>query len=250
MDALPSTPQPIWCIFTLAWHLFCRSFTKIYPLSLIGASIVVTPFLAWCFLYSVSQSELYAVSRLWIVGITALVIVIYFYLLIYKRMIAFINGERVWLVGMCGSIFSYIWSAYIGLATQMFLIFLGFTLIIPGFYLCVAYAFFFPLLVLQNQRAWPTLKSSLYLVRGHWWRTAAVIVPSLVILLGTAYIFNNFITFGWEQLGAPTDTIVLSMVLLVCASLISSIFFPLYAAIVLVQLQDLQVRALLDEAEE
>ena len=245
MNRLPLEPQPIWRIFMLAWRLFLNSFSCVYPLAFMGSAIVVGPFLLWLVLSQhVGQIQIYEIERLWFVQMSIAILVIYFSLVIYKRLLVFITGERVWLPGIFINAFARLLRAYVGLIIEMVMVCFGFILFFPGFYLLVSYAFFLPLLILKNERSWPTLKYSFTLVQGHWWRTALVVVLPMVVLVGTGYMMNLFTLGIWEGLGLPMDSMALPLITLTLSCLIASLFSPLYFAIILVQLQNLFCRRL------
>ena len=218
-----------------------------YPLAFAGATLIAGPFLLWPVLAPpVDKSQLYTVEHLWFVQLAIAVVAIYFYLVLYKRLMVFITGEKVWLPGIFINAFARLVRAYVGLIISVIIICLGFILFFPGFYFLVSYAFFIPLLVLKDKRAWPTLKESFNLVRGHWWRTALVVIPPIIIFTGTGYMANFFVMTLWNSAGLSMD-VALPLTTLTLSCFITALFSPLYFSIVVVQLQDLFCRQV-DEA--
>ncbi|MHA7840786.1 MAG: hypothetical protein ACX932_02865 [Gammaproteobacteria bacterium] len=242
-NRLPLKSQPIWRIFMLAWQLFCNSFSCVYPLAFIGAALIVGPFLLWLALSDhVRQTQIYQAEHVWFVQMAIAIFIIYSYLVIYKRMFVFISGERVWLPAIFINAFARLWRAYAGLMIEVMIVCFSFILFFPGFYFLVAYSFFFPLLILKNERSWPTLKRSFNLVQGHWWRTATVVIPPMLVLIGTGYMANFFTLVIWEAFGLSMNSVALPLTTLSLTVFLGSLFSPLYFAIILVQMQDLFCR--------
>lgn len=242
-NRLPLEPQPIWRVFMLAWQLFCKSFSCVYPLAFMGAAIITVPFLLWPALFHpVGQAQIYAVEHLWFVQMGIAVVVVYFYLVLYKRLMVFITGERVWLPGIFINAFSRLLRAYVGLIIAIAMVFFGFILFFPGFYFLVSYTFFIPLLVLKDERSWPTLKRSFNLVQGHWWRTALVVIPPMLVFVGTGYMANIFVLAIWEGFGLSMDSTALPLTTLTLSCFVTSVLSPLYFSIIVVQMQNLFCR--------
>lgn len=248
MYPLPTNPQPFWRIFFLAWELFYGSFSCIYPLAFVGLLMIVGPFLLWPILVNhVQQAQIYGVERLWFVQLGIVILVIYFHLVLYKRLILFIRGDRVWLPSIFINALSCLWRAYVGLIIGFIVVCLGLVLFFPGIYLLISYSFFFPLLIMTKERSWRVLKLSFELVYGHWSRTACVLTPSALVLMGTGYMANFFVRVFWEFFKLPINSFALPLATLTWTCFISSLIFPLYFSIILVQMQDLLCRQVQDD---
>jgi hypothetical protein len=96
--------------------------------------------------------------------------------------------------------------------------------------------FYLPLILTENKHIFEALGKSAGLVWGHWWRTFSIqIVPWCFYLL-TLYILkslfhmNLFHTSGFTLAEVSTDIIILAF------------FIPWFAATLLVQLNDLELR--------
>ena len=108
-------------------------------------------------------------------------------------------------------------------------------LIIPGLFLIVHLAFWWPALVLDRYAAFASLKASSALARGRWWRAVAGL--SLVV---AAYSVTATVE---TMLDAWPDTLVLNVIALVLACLMAVAVPILSCCAAVVTYHDLKIRA-------
>jgi hypothetical protein len=123
-------------------------------------------------------------------------------------------------------------------------------LVVPGILLGLSLYFYLPLIVVDNMGILAALESSHRLVWGNWWRTATVVaVPMFIIMafygiLGlVAGITGVGIAVGGGgeaevQRSLETYTLISEL----AATLFSAFIGPLFAALLLVQRHDLELR--------
>lgn len=119
-------------------------------------------------------------------------------------------------------------------------------LLIPGIILMLSMVFYMPLIVCENEGIISSLKVSHGLVWGNWWRTMAVFLAPIfvymVVYMGAVMIAG--IAFGSAAaMGDPSGAAAtVNLAVNVITVLISIFIYPFFAAIMLVQLNDLKLR--------
>jgi membrane-anchored glycerophosphoryl diester phosphodiesterase (GDPDase) len=114
-------------------------------------------------------------------------------------------------------------------------------LVIPGLYLLVALWMAMPLLILEGSGPIDAMKSSLRLVRGNWWRTLAMLLVMIAIYF-VFIVLGIFIVAMAVQLERGADIAVVTATSTVFAISLGAFIGPLFAAVMLAVLGDLQVR--------
>jgi hypothetical protein len=115
-------------------------------------------------------------------------------------------------------------------------------------YLFIAMYFYLPIIVIEHQGIWASLRKSVRLVWKNWWRTFFVqMTPWLIYficLLLLKYIVNlNISLFYIKTEQIPT---LLSLCVQI---LVFALFLPWIASTLMIQLRDLELRRNLEEAE-
>ena len=109
-------------------------------------------------------------------------------------------------------------------------------LVIPGLILSLSLAFFAYLLILENEGAYQSLKSSHKLVWGNWWRTATVfMVPGIVIMI--VFVLIGIIAGATGSLDQEFG------IFDVITNLFAAIYMPYFYCLAYVQYRDLKLRA-------
>jgi len=106
-------------------------------------------------------------------------------------------------------------------------------LVIPGLILSLSLAFFAYLLILENEGAYQSLKSSHKLVWGNWWRTATVFMVVIMIVFVLIGIIAGA-TGSLDQEFGIFDVIT---------NLFAAIYMPYFYCLAYVQYRDLKLRA-------
>ncbi len=134
----------------------------------------------------------------------------------------------------------------------------GFLLVIPGVFIMVSALYFYNIVMLENGGIWGSLKGSLLLVWGHWFRTAAVFFSAMFIyiicsvliaslLAGLTFVLQwVLIHLGVDQLRAAQMTNNIAMVGILFGP---AILVPLPACFMVMQFRDLQLRKKADALE-
>lgn len=272
----PATcPQTYIQLLARSFNLYIHAFKRTFIFSLLFAVVIFTPRLMSIFLNQPIQSILnISLSHPY----QLLLIVIYlaslwFFAAIYWRIhcvainrhesfvedfktaakkILYLVGAAfiiflityllTWMIILCHWVliyFSVPQQKTIASSTMIFL-----TLFIPSFiafYVATLFIFYFPLIVLENDRIFMALKQSLILVWGNVWRTfSCQITPwifFLVALIIVKMIFKisvyvYFISF--DQMPS-LSVVILQLIML-------AIFVPWSISAMIVQLQDLELR--------
>lgn len=114
-------------------------------------------------------------------------------------------------------------------------------LIIPGIWLYGALAVSVPALVIERAGPVASLNRSRRLVRGSWWRTAAVILVAMVIM-GFGQALISGILIG-AALASSSPSLLFAVAIMVLAAIVSSILLqPFVAAVATVLYYDLRIR--------
>jgi hypothetical protein len=114
-------------------------------------------------------------------------------------------------------------------------------LVIPGLYLLVALWMALPLLILEGSGPIAAMQSSLRLVRGNWWRAFAMLLVMIAIYF-VFIVLGIFIVAMAVQLERGADIAVVTATSTVFAISLGAFIGPLFAAVMLAVLGDLQVR--------
>ena len=138
-----------------------------------------------------------------------------------RIVLAFIIAPLIWLPSLLIPLYVFtqigMTAGFISLILPVFLGLLLGTL----FILCV------PLIMLDNQTAWRSLKKSASLVWGHWWKTSiifgSVFIPMMICILTMQAIIPSLFLFT------------------LLAGAISMIIFPLIDCLILVQFNNLKL---------
>lgn len=108
-------------------------------------------------------------------------------------------------------------------------------------YLFLAFFFYLPLIVVENKGVVSSLKRSFNLVWGQWWRTAKIqIIPwvaYLIVLILIRYFIHINVSIFFVQASE-----VYSWLATCIQILVFTLFTPWFAAVMLVQLRDLELR--------
>ena len=120
--------------------------------------------------------------------------------------------------------------------------------LVPGIFLGVSLVFCQPIIVLGQEGIGGALKSSFRLVWGNWWRTFAVfLVFSMAVM--AVFMIMGFL-FGFAVVPHENPEAASSLLLSLVGIVTSAVMTPLFSALVLVQLNDLNLRRRDQEREK
>jgi hypothetical protein len=114
-------------------------------------------------------------------------------------------------------------------------------LVVPGVYIGIALLVTVPALVLENQGPIEAMKLSLHLMKGNWWRTFAIFLVSLVIVL-VFYILGGIFAGIVAQFERGADIAVLTATSTVVIISLGAVSTPFFAAMTLAIFGDLKAR--------
>lgn len=103
-------------------------------------------------------------------------------------------------------------------------------LILPGIFLSVALFFYMPLILFNDNTAWESIKNSIKLVWGDWWRTFLVITFPLIILVLVSVFLGEILGEDNFLVDVIVDLVIMPF------------FIPFFNALILVQFNDLKLR--------
>ncbi len=114
-------------------------------------------------------------------------------------------------------------------------------LVVPGLYLAVALLFAYPAMLLDGQTVSGSIRTSLRLVRGHWWRTSLILTVALFAVI-VFYAVGTVVGLLIVQLTGGGDVGTVFLVTSVISALIGALFTPFMVALSLAQFDDLKLR--------
>lgn len=256
MYTLPSEPQSIGRTLDSGIKLFLGSFKSVIGLSVLASLLLLIPQTAMVFLSDpasgvfnteTSFSTMLGIS---IAALYLILILVYLpiWVAICSKIWAFANDQgfvfgaafwrgvklipRVILMGLC----------YVLALIGGFLL-----LIIPGIYLTLSLSLSYYLVIVDDLKAVQSLKTSHKLIKGHWWRTLAVVSVPIFIMIALYVLAGILIGVYMGVSGAmnspeafdPMVNHIANMI----SSIVSAVFTPLLLSIALVILHDLKLRS-------
>lgn len=103
-----------------------------------------------------------------------------------------------------------------------------FALVLPGLWLMVALALTTPALILERLSPLAAVRRSFQLVRGRWWRTAAVVALGVVISIGVVLV----VVLPATALGLATDSVPARVLISALADTAgSAVLIPIVASV-------------------
>jgi len=114
-------------------------------------------------------------------------------------------------------------------------------LVLPGFYVLVAFSLAAPLVLLDAKGPIEALKFSQHLIRGRWWRTAGIYTITIVIAI-VFYFIAAIVVVVAVQLMHGADVAITTAAARVLIIALGAVSFPYITATALAVLGDLKVR--------
>lgn len=253
MFTYSATPQSIGKVLDNMFRLYGATFWKVIWISAGAALIANLPSLLMPPMPTDDPEATMAAMRqfLWILPLSMLA-TLYSYAAILHRMHAVATGAntdlgaalRMGLIKLFPLLVASI-LYFLALAVGLVL------LVVPGILLGLSLYFYLPLIVVDNKGILAGLKSSHRLVWGNWWRTATVVaVPMFIIMAfyGILGLVAGITGVGIAVGGGGGEAEVqrsletYTQILELAATLFSAFIGPLFAALLLVQRHDLELR--------
>ena len=114
-------------------------------------------------------------------------------------------------------------------------------LVVPGIYLSVALLFAYPALLLDDASLAGSMRTSLALVRGNWWRTSAIMTVAVFAIL-VFYAIGAIVALILVQLTGGGDVGSVFIATTIVSALVGALFTPFFCALSLAQYADLKLR--------
>lgn len=246
MFTLPSRPQSIGEVLDTSIKLFRQSFPRSWPISLAQAvaASAMAIYMALHFGAAIKPSQamtLYSNPSFIMVYLASMLIslVLYGALLFQTNAVAtdetMSTGEAL-TSGLRAGPRIFLASFGFGLACLI-----GFVLlIIPGLYLSVALALYAVAVVVDNQGAGDSLGTSRRLVKGNYWRTAAIFTVAMIIIMILFMALG--IVVGIGAVALSHDPTIILLVNTAVQGLMYVVMWPFIASMLIVLYHDLKLR--------
>jgi hypothetical protein len=114
-------------------------------------------------------------------------------------------------------------------------------LVVPGVYLAVGLSLAMPALVLAGKRPFDALKYSLQLVHGYWWRTLAIFLITLAIVI-VFYLLGGIVMAILVRMARGADLALVWASTAVLVISLGAFSNPCFAAMLLAVFGDLEAR--------
>jgi hypothetical protein len=115
-------------------------------------------------------------------------------------------------------------------------------LVVPGLYLAVGLMFAYPAMLLDGESALGSIRSSLRLVRGNWWRTSMVVTVALFAII-VFYAIGSVVGVVIVQVTGGGDVGRVFLATSIVSALIGALFTPFMCAVSLAQYAELRLRS-------
>jgi len=120
---------------------------------------------------------------------------------------------------------------------------LGFMLlVVPGVYLLVALMFAYPAMLFDGASVSGSIRASLRLVRGNWWRTSVIVTVALFAFI-VFYAVGSVIGVVIAQVAGGGDVGRVFLATSIVGALVGALFAPFMCAVSLAQFADLRLRS-------
>jgi hypothetical protein len=247
-----ATPQSIGKVLDNMFRLYGATFWKVIWISAGAALIANLPSLLMPPMPTDDPEAAMAAMRqfLWILPLSMLA-TLYSYAAILHRMHAVATGANADL----GTALRIGLIKLFPLLVASILYFLALTvglvlLVVPGILLGLSLYFYLPLIVVYNKGILAGLKSSHRLVWGNWWRTATVVAVPMFLIMAFYGILGlvagitgvGIAVGGGGEAEVQRSLETYALISELAATLFSAFIGPLFAALLLVQLHDLELR--------
>jgi hypothetical protein len=244
MFQMPDSPQSIGKVLDSGFRLFAYSFKHVFFLVLIAAVAIALPNMIFG---NTTDPQVMAqsVGPMLAMLLVGWLVFLVFYNAVFYRMNALADdrdagaGEAIGaglrkMLPVLGAGILFSLAVMVG----------SLLLLIPGVILMVSLILYVPLIVCDDEGVFSALRTSHNLVWGDWWRTTAVfLVPFvvyIVVYMAVAMIVGAVAGASAVTSGEVGDSVY--TMINVAMVVISVIAYPFFAAIMLVQLNDLKLR--------
>jgi len=234
MFTFAATQSPIKKLWRDGLAFYAASFAKMWYLILVLAVISVVMQYCSSLIPIDNLSKVKIVFNLpvvlWIITvIISLLVQIYCVAVIYHRLYNLGNNRLISLNVSLQKIQKRYSSVLVLSLLVMIVVLLGIVaLVIPGIFLAIALMFSLPSLICDEMTVKQAITASFKLSWGNWWRSFAVMIPSLILIALVSSIMSCF----------NLNSLRMQLLDTLLFTLISSLWYPF----ILVQFNDLRLR--------
>lgn len=115
-------------------------------------------------------------------------------------------------------------------------------LLLPGIYLAVALMFAYPAMLFDGESVLGSMRASLRLVRGNWWRTSMIVTVAVFAII-VFYAIGSVVGVVIAQLAGGGDVDPVFLATSIVGALIGALFTPFMCAVSLAQFAELRLRS-------
>lgn len=243
MADLATAPQSIGGVLDGGFKLFTASFKQVFWLALVAA-LIYAPFGIIARRYAEAPFGSAAIRGLWLPSIAFGIVALIVWSTILVRMNGvahdrFVSVGEAFSVGLCRTPAVFVAGLLYSLASAVGML----LLIVPGFIIMVYWLFAPIAAVTEPLGPIAGLGYSFRLVRGHWWRTAALLtiigIIALVVYFVLGLIAALAVAANLEQLAQGQMPWYLDFIV---NPLLSAVASPLLYSLVLATFYDLKLR--------
>lgn len=242
----PSTaPQAVGGILDSGFALFRDSVKDTFALALLSG-LLAAPFSRLAQNTATADVTFGSATTQLLISLASMAVTLFFYAAIIARIGSIRNGRHMLLGDALGVAVNRFPAMFGGFVLFMLALVVGFLLlVIPGLYLMIALGFVFFAAVLERKGAVESLLYSHNLVRGHWWRTALLVVTIGVVAVVLYLVLGLIVGIVLAMSGGAVDLAEGNLpwyVDFVVNPLLSSVVVPLTCALFIEVYADLRLR--------
>ncbi len=218
-------------ILDQGFQLYKRSFPYILPLVLMDAILAILINLFIPLNAETPEALLKIIQENAVSFILYMLIMFILYSTIFYRISAIHNKSDIDNLTALQEGLKKLLAIILATIIYFILIFIGFTVIIPGVILLVSLALFTPLIIVENASAFEALKSSHKMIWKNWWAAASILSISLFIVMSATMLASAIIQIVFSSSLTPEELMQLMQFTSLTVDKIVSPFF--YAVLLL-----------------
>lgn len=241
----PTAPLPIGSLLDDAIRLFRAALPRCWLIALLGSLAVGAASVYALYRFGTAATpdamlRLFASPSFVLGYVASMVLYLYFYVAVVTAIDDVAGGHAAGTGATLGRALRRLPAAAGAMIVVVIVITVGFLLlVVPGVYLAGALVLTL-VAVVRGDGVFQSLATSRRLVRGHWWRTTAVIGVGMVIMIVLMMVFTFASTFLSMSMGA--DVIEMTLVNQGVSTLLNVVAVPMLAALLVALYRDLELR--------
>ncbi|MCG8325396.1 MAG: hypothetical protein MI673_07755, partial [Thiotrichales bacterium] len=246
MFELAREPSDIGRIIDSGIKLYTGSLKSVFVLALVATFVIYIPeFLAG---FLVSNEEGADNTLMWIMLLVLFGLLTLLYFALYSALIlkiwACARQEAAEIQQLVERGFALLLPVVIGSILFFFAVVFGMLLLIlPGIYLTVALSFYYFAIVIEDRGPVASLKRSLQIIRGHWWRTLFImLIPTIIAMVFFMVVGIIAGMLGFLAAGFSDEGLAFQVTMDVILNIAQAFVIPFFISLMLVLYNDLVLR--------